>query len=151
MCPQIKKLSKIELFYYNTCLSTFKRSTSKINKTSRNSRILGIAHRYAWGWILNGNLLLRDSQVRSGNHQQKVLRCIKGNDSFRRAKGIYSRFRIEIKFCICHYFNPKTIYTDCIYRIMSPQSQKGKLPKKDLPLLKRRYHNNCKVSKTCHL
>jgi hypothetical protein len=48
-------------------------------------------------------------------------------------KGIYSRFRIEIKFGICHYFNPKAISVDYIYH----KNKKGKPCEMDSSLLKK--------------
>jgi len=42
---------------------------------------------------------------------------------------------------------PKMIDSDYIYH----KNERGKPPKKDLPLLKKRYHNNFEVSKTCHI
>ncbi len=41
-------------------------------------------------------------------------------------KGIYSRFRIEIKFGICHYFNPKAISVDYIYLIIGEKANPAK-------------------------
>jgi hypothetical protein len=61
-----------------------------------------------------------------------------------------TRIQIVLITYILPYYNQKAISVDYIY-LKIGEKAKGQILRNGLALIEKRYHNNCKVSKTCHL